>query len=167
MTYDRIRLTVTAVLSRPQEIWRRKATWKGKPRYIPEGEDTFPRRDKGDRRRKAVTARTTVIGTTAASERLSAVNTRLVQVFATKFKPDVEADELAQYLENKLSRKVLCTKLGSNPRQASFQVKVECEKVEEVYGPELWPKGIFVRRFRPTQRGYAGGGSQWRHQGNN
>ena len=91
---------------------------------------------------------------------MSAVNTRMVQVFATNFKPDVEADELAQYLENKLSRKVGCVKLGSNPRQASFHVKVECEKVEEVYGPELWPKGIFVRRFRPTQRGYGGGGSQ-------
>ena len=33
---------------------------------------------------------TTVIGTTAEDESLSAVNTRVVHVFATRFKPGVE-----------------------------------------------------------------------------
>lgn len=46
-----------------------------------------------------------------------------------------------------------CQKIDSvQKRYNSFKITAECEKFEEMYDPEIWPEGIFVRRFYEARR---------------
>lgn len=46
-----------------------------------------------------------------------------------------------------------CQKIDSvQKRDNSFKITAECEKVDEMYVPELWPEGIFVRRFYEARK---------------
>ena len=92
-----------------------------------------------------------VVGTSACGIRV--VKTKLVSVFASRFSPDVDSGELTSYLKDKLHRDVTCEKIDSvQKRYNSFKITAECEKVEEMYQPELWPEGIFVRRFYEARK---------------
>lgn len=78
-------------------------------------------------------------------------------VFATKFTPDLEADTLSLYLQEKLGRKVTCAKIASvQNRYSSFKVTAECDDVKEMYDPALWPEGAFVRCFFEVRKSNAG-----------
>ena len=86
----------------------------------------------------------------------------MVSVFATKFDLSLEADILGLYLKEKLGREVKCRKIESaQSRFSSFCVTAECNSVEEMYDPDLWPTGCFVRRYyEPRQpRSAAAGGT--------
>lgn len=88
-----------------------------------------------------------VVGTGVCGS-IRVVKTKLVSVFASRFSPDVDSEELTCYLKGKLQRDVTCQKIDSvQKRYNSFKITAECAKVEEMYEPELWPEGIFVRRF--------------------
>lgn len=79
---------------------------------------------------------------------IQAVKTKRVSVFATKFLPDLDAETLTKYLKEKLHHDVTCQKMDTaQNRYSSFKVTVECDKVEDVYEPQIWPHGVFVRRF--------------------
>ena len=94
----------------------------------------------------------TVIGTSAVSS-IKTVQSKLVSVFASRFSPDLDADTLAEYLGEKLNRKVSCQKIVSAQRRfGSFKVSAECKEVGEMYAPELWPEGAFVRRYYEARR---------------
>ncbi|KAJ8415300.1 hypothetical protein AAFF_G00422800 [Aldrovandia affinis] len=70
----------------------------------------------------------------------------MVSVFATKFDPNVDADTLSDYLKEKLGREVKCRKIETaQSRFSSFCVTAECNDVAEMYDPQLWPAGSFVR----------------------
>lgn len=46
-----------------------------------------------------------------------------------------------------------CQKIDSVQRRySSFKITAECEKVEEMYDPEVWPDGIYVRRFYEARK---------------
>lgn len=96
-----------------------------------------PRRDK----------KSGIVGTSAGGS-IQVVKTKLVSVFATKFSPDVNSEALASYLKDNLHRDVTCEKIDSAQRRYnSFKVTAECNNVGEMYEPQLWPEGVFVRRF--------------------
>ncbi|KAJ8395940.1 hypothetical protein AAFF_G00026480 [Aldrovandia affinis] len=77
----------------------------------------------------------------------------MVSVFATKFDPNVDADTLSDYLKEKLGREVKCRKIETaQSRFSSFCVTAECNDVAEMYDPQLWPAGSFVRRFYEPRR---------------
>ena len=86
------------------------------------------------------------------------MQTKLVSVFATKFCPELDADTLSVYLRAKLNREVNCHKIDSaQSRFASFKVTTECKDVGEMYAPELWPEGAFIRRYyEPRKAGTPG-----------
>ncbi|KAJ8405632.1 hypothetical protein AAFF_G00316120 [Aldrovandia affinis] len=72
----------------------------------------------------------------------------MVSVFATKFDLNVDADTLSDYLKEKLGREVKCRKIEmAQSRFSSFCVTAECNDVAEMYDPQLWPAGSFVRRL--------------------
>lgn len=100
---------------------------------------------------------TSVVGTGAAGN-IRTVKTKLVSVFASKFAPDLDAEALSGYLGEKLGRVVSCNRIGNgNGRYSSFKVSAECQEVREMYNPELWPDGAFVRRYyEPRQVGATG-----------
>ena len=106
--------------------------------------------------------KTGIIGTGVGSNIL-AVKTKLVRVFATKFDLSVDANTLRDYLKMKLGREVTCKKVETTQsRFNSFCVAAECNDVAELYDPQLWPAGSFVRRYyeprrpRAADRGSAG-----------
>lgn len=62
------------------------------------------------------------------------IKTKLVNIFATKFSPDLEADTLKEYLREKLDREVTCRKIeAAQTRFTSFHISVECTDVAEMY----------------------------------
>lgn len=93
-----------------------------------------------------------IVGTSVCGP-LRAIKTKLVSVFASRFSPDVNSDALTCYLKDKLHRDVACQKIDSVQRRySSFKITAECENVEEMYDPELWPDGIYVRRFYEARK---------------
>ena len=98
-----------------------------------------------------------IVGTSAVST-IKTVQTKLVSVFATKFCPELDADTLSVYLRAKLNRAATCHKIDSvQSRFSSFKVTAECKEVGEMYAPELWPKGAFIRRYyEPRKAGTPG-----------
>nr|XP_020468024.1 uncharacterized protein LOC109967043 isoform X1 [Monopterus albus]XP_020468025.1 uncharacterized protein LOC109967043 isoform X2 [Monopterus albus] len=97
---------------------------------------------------------------TGVQGNIKAVRTKLVNVFATKFLPDLDAETLCNYLKERLGRHVQCERIVTgNTRCSSFKVSVECEDVTEVYNSELWPEGSLVRRYyeprKATRKGTA------------
>lgn len=81
------------------------------------------------------------------------VKTKLVSVFASKFTPDLDALTLSEYLKEKLGRDVACQKIETmQSRYSSFKVSAECNEVSEMYDPQLWPEGAFVRRYYEPRR---------------
>lgn len=98
-----------------------------------------------------------VVGTGAVGS-IKTVKTKLVSVFATRFSPDLDAETLSAYLKEILSREVNCLKIDTVHRRfSSFKVSAECNEFDEMYIPELWPEGAFVRRyFEPRRAGVIG-----------
>lgn len=95
---------------------------------------------------KPVRKKPGIIGTGTTS--IQAVQTKMVSVFATRFDPCLEADTLSNYLKSKLGRAVECRKIETvHGRFSSFHVTAECKEVAEMYDPDLWPTGSFVRRY--------------------
>lgn len=81
------------------------------------------------------------------------IKSKMVSVFATKFSPDLDSETLTNYMEDKLGRNVTCQKIEVvQSRFSFFKITAECKEVEEMYNPELWPEGTFVRRFYETRK---------------
>lgn len=93
-----------------------------------------------------------IVGTGPGSSTYT-LRTKLVSVFVTKFTPELEADTITSYLHSKLGRKVTCMKIDTvQSRYSSFKVTAECDDVREMYDPDLWPEGAFVRRFYKVRK---------------
>ena len=76
-----------------------------------------------------------------------------MSVFATKFSPDLDSETLTSYMRDKLGRDVTCQKIETvQSRFGSFKITAECKEVDEMYNPELWPEGTFVRRFYEARK---------------
>ena len=89
----------------------------------------------------------------AQTEKLKVIKTKNMSVFAARFAPDVDDTCVKTYLEERLKRQVQCKKIFSEKnRFASFHISAECLSVGEMYDPQLWPEGIFVRRFYEPRR---------------
>lgn len=55
---------------------------------------------------------------------------------------------LSEYLKTKLDQEVTCRKIETTQsRFSSFCVTAECNDVAEIYDPQLWPAGSFVRCY--------------------
>lgn len=98
-----------------------------------------------------------VIGTGTESN-IPVVKTKLVSVFATRFSPELDEDTLRAYLSEKLGRTVSCKKItATSNRFGSFHVTAECDEVAELYNAQLWPAGIYVRRYYESRKPRATG----------
>lgn len=88
-----------------------------------------------------------IVGT-GAQGTIRVIRTKLVSVFATKFSPDLDAETLSEYLSGQIGRSVNCQRIvTAGNRYSSFKVSAECNEVNEMYKPELWPEGSIVRRY--------------------
>ncbi|RXN38507.1 hypothetical protein ROHU_001042 [Labeo rohita] len=84
---------------------------------------------------------------------IQVIKSKLVSVFATKFSPDLDSETLTKYMKDKLGCDVTCQKLEAvQSRFSSFKITTECKEVDEMYNPELWPEGTFVRRFYEARK---------------
>lgn len=72
----------------------------------------------------------------------------------------MDANTLSEYLKTKLDQEVTCRKIETTQRRfSSFCVTAECNDVAEIYDPQLWPAGSFVRCYYEPRhpRGADGG----------
>lgn len=108
-----------------------------------------PPRSQNKRARLMRVQRNSGIIGTAPESTIGVVKTKLVHVFATKFAPSLDADTLRVYLTGKLENEtVTCRKIESaRSRYGSFHITAECMNVADMYDPQVWPAGIYVRRF--------------------
>ena len=88
------------------------------------------------------------------------VKTKLVSVFASRFSPNLDADTLRKYLSEKLcNNSVSCRKIDSSRnRFSSFYITAQCNEVADMYDPQLWPAGTYVRRYYEARRPRVNGG---------
>ena len=94
-----------------------------------------------------------LVGKANATGTASVKRKRVANVFATRFDPNLETQELKSYLENKLSLNVSCERLQSKyaDHYSSFYIKAECDDPSVFMDPELWPEGIYFRWYRPSR----------------
>lgn len=72
----------------------------------------------------------------------------LLSFSATKFSSDSDSETLTTYLKAKLHCDVICQKMDTaQNRYSPFKRTAECDKVGEIYEPQLWPDGLFVCCF--------------------
>lgn len=84
---------------------------------------------------------------------ITVVKTKLVSVFATRCPPDLNAGILCAYLAEKLGKSVTCQKIDStHNRLSSFHITAECNEVADMYGPQLWLLGVYVRCYFEARR---------------
>ena len=106
-------------------------------------------------RKKAGITGTAVIN----DEKLSTVSTKLVSVFATKFSPDLDADTLRDFLQEKMNREVKCRRIETPlSRFSSFCISAEWNEWKEMYDPQFWPAGSVVRQYYEPRRPRKGAG---------
>ena len=95
-----------------------------------------------------------VIGSASVKGMTAAVNRkRRANIFATRFSPDQCPDELKSYLDKTLNVSVTCTQLGSKYPESytSFYISAEVDNPNIFMNEQIWPEGIFVRWYRPTE----------------
>ena len=88
--------------------------------------------------------KTGITGTAVINnEELSTVKTKMVSVFATKFKMNLDADTLRLFLQGKMNREVKCRKIETpHSRFSSFCVTAEWNDWKEMYDPQFWPSWV-------------------------
>lgn len=100
-------------------------------------------------RKEPLVGKATKTGITAVRRK------RLANVFATRFNPNLEPDELKKYLEEKLSSlgSISVERLKSKfaEHYSSFYIKAECDDPSVFMDPEIWPAGIYFRWYRPNR----------------
>lgn len=78
---------------------------------------------------------------------MDVIKTKQVNIFATKFSPDLEADTLKE----KLDREVTCW---------TSDISAKCTDAAQMSDLVLWPAGTFVRRyFEPRPRDFPTSGT--------
>lgn len=90
------------------------------------------------------------------------IKTKLVNIFATKFSPDLEADTLKEYLKEKIDGEVTCWKIeAAQTRFSSFHISAKCTDVAEMYdpvatlsqeGPEIYQLAERMQGVNPSAR---------------
>ena len=99
---------------------------------------------------------TGVVGTAATTPAtgIRTVRTKVANVFATRFSPDLESKTLEDYLKEKLKMAIKCCKIETNHgRFASFHVTAECDDPKVFLEPAIWPEGAYVRwYYEPRKR---------------
>ncbi len=92
------------------------------------------------------------IGIGSASN-IPVVKSNLVGVFAMRFSPDLDANILCDYLTEKLGKSVICRKIDlTRNRFSLFNITADCNEVADMYDPQLWPAGLYVRHFFEARR---------------
>ncbi len=90
---------------------------------------------------------------TANTPAISTVKTKLINVFATRFLTDLEADTLMEFPHQKLKVAVTYHKIVTERKRfSSLQVTAECEDLTVMYDPEIWPTGAYVRMYYEPRR---------------
>ncbi len=91
---------------------------------------------------------------TAKSDDIATVRTKMANIFATRFMPDLEPETLRRYLHDKLNLGVTCPKIETGrSRFASFKVSAECNDRNVFLNPDLWPEGTFVIWYYEPRKG--------------
>ncbi len=76
------------------------------------------------------------------------------------FSPDVDTDTLSNYLRAKLHHDVTCQKIQTaQTRFSSSKVTAQCDDVDQMYDPQLWPEGTFVWFYYEPHKPWATAGS--------
>ena len=78
---------------------------------------------------------------------------RRANIFATRFSPEQCPNELKNYLDKTLDVSVTCTQLDSKypDSYTSFYISAEVDDPAVFMNEQIWPEGIFVRWYRPTE----------------
>ena len=107
-------------------------------------EDGFTR---VSRKRPARAKPKAVIGTKCGVS-LKARSGRFVCVFVTRLDPSTSPEELESFMMDSHKLAAKCTQLTTkHDSYASYKVEVMCDNVAELYNPEKWPAGVYLRKF--------------------
>ena len=88
-----------------------------------------------------------VIGTMGSST-VKAKTGRYVAVFVSRLLPETTAEEMEAFVQDTHHLSSKCVKLDTKHHSyASFKVEVTCDTIPDMYDPEKWPVGAYVRRY--------------------
>ena len=88
-----------------------------------------------------------VIGTMGSST-VKAKTGRYVAVFISRLLPETTAEEMEAFVQDTHHLSSKCVKLDTKHQSyASFKVEVTCDNIPDMYDPEKWPVGAYVRRY--------------------
>ena len=88
-----------------------------------------------------------VIGTMGSST-VKAKTGRYVAVFVSRLLPETTAEEMEAFVQDTHHMSSKCVKPDTKHQSyASFKVEVTCDNIPDMYDPEKWPVGAYVRRY--------------------
>lgn len=122
--------------------WQRVERWKGAHRP--------PTREQRQQTKKPVG-----ISGKAKTDTLKTIKKpkRMANVFASRFEPDVSAEQVKAYLEEKLNLELNVEKVKTRfDTYSSFHVVCHCDNPEIFMDEELWPERTYVRWWREEKK---------------
>ena len=88
-----------------------------------------------------------VIGTMGSST-VKAKTGRYVAVFVSRLLPETTAEDMEAFVQETHHLSSKCVKLEAKHQScASFKVEVTCDNAPDIYDPEMWPVGAYIRRY--------------------
>ena len=79
---------------------------------------------------------------------MKAKTERYVAVFVSRLLPETTAEEMEAFVQETHHLSSKCVKLETkHDSYASFKVAVTCDNVPDIYDPEKWAVGAYIRRY--------------------
>ena len=73
---------------------------------------------------------------------------RYVAVFVSRLLPETTAEDMEAFVQEMRDLSSKCVKLETKHQSyASFKVEVTCDNVPDIYDPEKWPVGAYIRSY--------------------
>ena len=84
----------------------------------------------------------------------SVKKSRVANIFASRFFPNQDCQELAKHLSDQFKLQVTCRALASKfpSSYSSFHIRAECDDPSVFMDPSMWPEGIYYRWYKPEKQ---------------
>ena len=83
-----------------------------------------------------------------STDKIRVNRNRLMKLFVSRLLPDTTEKDMSTYLKEEVGVDAKCIKLKTKfDTYASFKIEINCEPSLDVYSPDIWPKGLLVKRF--------------------
>ena len=89
-----------------------------------------------------------IYGTSGTGGHQLRIQNRRLSIFLSRLMPDMEEEEVKQYVNSEFLVDFTCEKLQTRyDSYSSFKVEGFCDNVDMFYDASKWPKGVLVRKY--------------------